>query len=101
LINELTNKNPDIVFVALGSPRQELWISKIKDRVGAKLYMGVGAVFDFYTGIKKRAPVLLQKIGLEWFWRMINEPGRLAKRYLYNDLPFFVQQVKRIKLEQR
>ena len=98
-INELIKSNPDIVFIALGSPRQELWISKIKESVGAKLYMGVGAVFDFYTGEKKRAPILFQQIGFEWFWRMLNEPGRLIKRYLCNDLPFFIQQIERIKLE--
>jgi N-acetylglucosaminyldiphosphoundecaprenol N-acetyl-beta-D-mannosaminyltransferase len=101
LINELVNKNPDIVFVALGSPRQELWINKIKERVGSKLYMGVGAVFDFYTGKKKRAPILFQRIGFEWFWRLLNEPKRLITRYLCNDLPFFMRQLIRIKLEQR
>jgi N-acetylglucosaminyldiphosphoundecaprenol N-acetyl-beta-D-mannosaminyltransferase len=100
-INELINKNPDIVFIALGSPRQELWISKIKERVGAKLYMGVGSVFDFYTGEKKRAPILFQQIGFEWFWRMLHEPKRLTKRYICKDLPFFLKQIKRIKLGQR
>jgi N-acetylglucosaminyldiphosphoundecaprenol N-acetyl-beta-D-mannosaminyltransferase len=100
-IIELEKNNPDIVFVALGSPRQEIWISQIKKRIGAKLYMGVGSAFDIYTGKKKRAPVLLQRAGFEWFWRMLNEPGRLIKRYICNDLPFFIQQIKRIKLEQR
>jgi N-acetylglucosaminyldiphosphoundecaprenol N-acetyl-beta-D-mannosaminyltransferase len=100
-INELAKNNPDIVFIALGSPRQELWINKIKEIVGAKIFMGVGAVFDFYTGEKKRAPVFIQRIGFEWFWRMANEPGRLIKRYLCKDLPFFRQQIKRIKLERR
>jgi len=98
-INELAKNNPDIVFVALGSPRQELWINKIKERIGAKLFIGVGAVFDFYTGEKKRAPYLLQEIGFEWFWRMLIEPKRLIKRYLFNDLPFFIQQLNRIKFE--
>lgn len=101
MINDLVIKNPDLVFVALGSPRQELWISKIKERVGAKLFMGVGAVFDYYTGEKKRAPVFLQKIGLEWFWRMLSEPKRLIRRYILKNLPLYIQQVKRIKLEQR
>jgi N-acetylglucosaminyldiphosphoundecaprenol N-acetyl-beta-D-mannosaminyltransferase len=100
-IIELGKNNPDIVFVALGSPRQELWISQIKKRVGAKIYMGVGSVFDFYTGGKKRAPVLLQRAGFEWIWRMLNEPGRLIKRYICDDLPFFMKQIIRIKLEQR
>jgi len=78
-IIELEKNNPDIVFVALGSPRQEIWISQIKKRIGAKLYMGVGSAFDIYTGEKKRAPVLFQRAGFEWFWRMLNEPGRLIK----------------------
>jgi len=100
-VNKLIKCNPDIVFVALGSPRQELWISKIKEIIGAKLYIGVGSAFEYYTGKKMRAPVLLQRIGLEWFWRMLIEPKRLVKRYLFNDLPFFLKQIKKISLEQR
>ena len=52
--------------------------------------MGVGAVFDFYTGTKKRSPDFMQKLGLEWFWRLLNEPIRLFRRYIVNDLPFFI-----------
>ena len=51
--------------------------------------MGVGATLDFIAGIVKRAPKIFQKIGLEWFWRLLSEPRRLWKRYLIDDMPFF------------
>jgi N-acetylglucosaminyldiphosphoundecaprenol N-acetyl-beta-D-mannosaminyltransferase len=91
----IVNK-PDIVFVAMGSPRQEIWIARIKEAVNAKIFIGVGAVFDFYTGNKKRAPILVQNIRLEWLWRFFFEPLRLFRRYFINDLPFFIKQSFRI-----
>ena len=91
MIEKLKESKPDILFLALGSPRQELWLYENKEKIGAKINMGVGAVFDFYSGVKKRSPVIFQKIGLEWLWRLITEPGRLFKRYIIYDLPFFIK----------
>jgi len=86
---ELVHKaRPDILFVGLGSPKQEEWIAKHRDRCGAKLSVGIGISFSFVAGHVKRAPRWLQRLGLEWFHRLIQEPGRLWKRYLWTDLGF-------------
>ena len=81
--------NPDILFVGLGAPKQEKWIFSHYTRLGVPVSIGIGAAFEFISGIVKRAPVWMQKIGLEWFWRLIMEPRRLWKRYLIDDMNFF------------
>ncbi len=96
LIDALLCFKPDILFLALGCPRQEIWLYENMNKIGAKINIGVGATFDFYSGIKKRAPVFLQKIGLEWLWRLMSEPTRLFQRYLIDDLPFFLNKVRYI-----
>ncbi|MDD4753540.1 MAG: WecB/TagA/CpsF family glycosyltransferase, partial [Desulfitobacteriaceae bacterium] len=67
-------KAPDIIFVALGAPRQEFWIQKNKNRLSAKVVVGVGGSFDVISGRVKRAPVWVQKLKLEWLARLIKEP---------------------------
>lgn len=96
VIDELKNAEPDILFVALGSPRQEIWINNHKNIIGAKINVGIGSVLDYYSGHKKRAPKFIQRIGLEWFWRMLAEPKRLSRRYLLDDLPFYFNMIKKI-----
>ena len=98
IINDVIDFKPDIVFAALGCPRQELWLWENMNRFKSKINVGVGAVFDFYSGVKKRSPVLFQKIYMEWLWRLLNEPGRLFKRYIINDIPFFIKQLIKIKV---
>ncbi|MBX2975914.1 MAG: WecB/TagA/CpsF family glycosyltransferase [Ignavibacteriaceae bacterium] len=90
IIEKLTLFNPDILIVALGCPRQEKWIFNNKDKIKAKINIGVGAAFDFYSGIIKRAPLLIQKVKFEWLWRMLIEPKRLLKRYIIDDMPFYI-----------
>jgi N-acetylglucosaminyldiphosphoundecaprenol N-acetyl-beta-D-mannosaminyltransferase len=85
---------PDILFVGLGAPKQERWIEKYHREVGVPVSMGVGVTFEFIAGVVKRAPKWMQNIGLEWFWRLMMEPGRLWKRYLVDDLQFFVLLVR-------
>jgi N-acetylglucosaminyldiphosphoundecaprenol N-acetyl-beta-D-mannosaminyltransferase len=80
---------PDIVFVGLGAPKQEKWIDRHKDEYGAPVSVGIGVSFEFVAGMVRRAPAWMQKAGLEWFWRIIQEPGRLWKRYLVDDMQFF------------
>jgi N-acetylglucosaminyldiphosphoundecaprenol N-acetyl-beta-D-mannosaminyltransferase len=70
-----------ILFVGLGCPKQERWMAEHKDRLNVVM-LGVGAAFDFHAGRLKRAPRWLQKLGLEWVFRLIMEPRRLWKRYL-------------------
>lgn len=79
---------PDILLVGLGSPKQENWIAAHKDACGAKLSIGVGVTFSFIAGHVKRAPRWMQRLGLEWFHRLMQEPGRLWRRYLLEDTAF-------------
>ena len=81
ILDAVAECNPDIVLIGLGAPKQELWISRHADRLQAKAALCIGATIDFLAGEKSRAPVVLQKLGLEWVHRMATEPSRLAKRY--------------------
>jgi N-acetylglucosaminyldiphosphoundecaprenol N-acetyl-beta-D-mannosaminyltransferase len=89
LIAEINALNADIVWVGLSTPKQEYWMSSHLRRINAPVMIGVGAAFDFHAGLKRQAPLWMQKSGLEWFYRLITEPGRLWKRYLKNN-PLFV-----------
>lgn len=91
VIDKLKAAKPDVLFVALGCPRQELWLQENMHSIGAKINVGVGAVFDFYSGNKKRSPIFFQKLSLEWLWRVLNEPVRLSERYLLKDIPFYIR----------
>ncbi len=79
---------PDILFVAFGAPKQELWLDAVRDRLGVPVGIGVGAAFDFAAGTVKRAPRWLQRAGLEWLFRLSQEPRRLWRRYLFVDPRF-------------
>lgn len=78
---------PDFLFVALGAPRQDLWIRQHQAQMQVPVAMGVGCVLDLLAGSKKRAPEWMQRTGLEWAFRLVQEPTRLWRRYLLNDLP--------------
>jgi N-acetylglucosaminyldiphosphoundecaprenol N-acetyl-beta-D-mannosaminyltransferase len=88
MIELLRQSRPDIVWVALGSPKQEMLINRIRHVLPQAWWLGVGISFSFLTGEVKRAPRWVQKIGMEWVHRMKQEPGRLMKRYLVHGLPF-------------
>jgi N-acetylglucosaminyldiphosphoundecaprenol N-acetyl-beta-D-mannosaminyltransferase len=79
---------PDVVLVALGSPKQELWIHRNREALRPAVLVGVGATLDFLAGYVRRAPAWVSKAGLEWAFRLVLEPRRLAKRYLVNDPRF-------------
>ncbi len=89
VVEEIKKAAPDIVFVGLGAPKQEKWIFQNKETYRAPVSFTVGASFDFVAGITARAPLTMQKIGLEWFWRLLKEPRKLWKRYLIKDMKFF------------
>jgi exopolysaccharide biosynthesis WecB/TagA/CpsF family protein len=91
IVKQINEKSPDILFVGVGSPKQEIWINKYIDQLNIKIAIGVGASFDFAAGHVKIPPPIVKKIGLAWFWRLASEPRRLWKRYLINDLPYFVK----------
>ena len=80
---------PDIVWVGLGTPKQDLWMAEFRPRLAAPVLVGVGAAFNFHTGLIPQAPRWMQRSGLEWLFRLSQEPGRLWYRYLvYN--PWFL-----------
>ena len=80
VINKINNSKPDILFVALGSPKQEKFISQNFDNINCKILLGVGGSFDVISGKKKRAPKWVQKKGLEWLYRLIKEPKRFFRQ---------------------
>ncbi|HEV8573175.1 MAG TPA: WecB/TagA/CpsF family glycosyltransferase [Dehalococcoidia bacterium] len=78
---------PDILLVGLGAPKQEKWIGANKHRIGVPVSIGVGASFEMAAGLVQRAPVWMQKVGMEWGYRLVQEPMRLWRRYILNDVP--------------
>jgi len=84
-IDVINASNASIVWVGLGSPKQDVWMEMYRPYLKAPLLIGVGAAFDFIAGSKKQAPLWMRRSGLEWLFRLLQEPGRLWKRYLlYN-----------------
>lgn len=82
IINKINQVKPDVLLVGLGSPKQEKFIYyNLKKMPSVKLAIGVGGAFDFISGHVRRAPHVLQKIGLEWLWRLILEPRRIKRIY--------------------
>jgi N-acetylglucosaminyldiphosphoundecaprenol N-acetyl-beta-D-mannosaminyltransferase len=90
----------DVVWVGLGTPRQDVVISRLVGRTGAVL-VGVGAAFDFLSGHKSEAPEVLHRTGLEWVYRLASEPRRLWRRYLFGNAAFVVQAVRQLALARR
>ncbi|CAN5185199.1 N/A [soil metagenome] len=88
LVAELERLQPDIIFVGLGSPKQERLIAALKSSLPHAWWLGVGISFSFVCKRVRRAPRWMQKLGLEWVHRLWQEPRRLAKRYLVDGLPF-------------
>jgi N-acetylglucosaminyldiphosphoundecaprenol N-acetyl-beta-D-mannosaminyltransferase len=86
---EINRSRADVVWVGIGVPKQEKWMARMRDRLDAPVLIGVGAAFDFHAGLVPQAPDALQRLGLEWAFRLAQEPRRLWRRYLrYN--PRFV-----------
>jgi len=89
VITDINDSGVQILFVGLGCPKQERWMAEHKPHLKCVM-LGVGAAFDFLAGNKKHAPIVLQKFGLEWLFRLISEPKRLWKRYLTTNPRFIV-----------
>ncbi|WP_211473275.1 WecB/TagA/CpsF family glycosyltransferase [Collimonas humicola] len=90
LVGEINRAQADIVLVALGNPLQEEWILANRQALDAKVVIGVGALFDFWGGYKPRAPQLVQRMRLEWLYRLCLEPRRLLRRYTVDILKFLL-----------
>jgi N-acetylglucosaminyldiphosphoundecaprenol N-acetyl-beta-D-mannosaminyltransferase len=86
---DIARSGADVVWVGIGVPKQEKWMARMRHRLDAPVLVGVGAAFDFHAGLVPQAPPRLQRLGLEWLFRLAHEPRRLWRRYLkYN--PRFV-----------
>ena len=93
----INNSNADLLLVAMGAPRQEAWINKHVGCLNVKAVMGVGGLFDFYSGEVSRAPEWLRELSLEWVWRLIQQPRDKAQRYLIGN-PIFLFRALRASL---
>jgi N-acetylglucosaminyldiphosphoundecaprenol N-acetyl-beta-D-mannosaminyltransferase len=80
---------PQMLFVAMSSPRKERFLGQWQSRMGVPFAMGVGGTFDVAAGVIGRAPPWMQKSGLEWFYRFLQEPRRMFRRYFIDDMAFF------------
>lgn len=96
VIEEVRGAHPDVLLVAMGAPRQDLWIRDHLRELGAHVAVGVGGLFDFYSFTIPRAPQWVREIGMEWAFRLITEPRRLWKRYVIGNVVFLA----RVALEQ-
>lgn len=90
LLAKINQSKPDILLVAMGNPLQEAWILDNRALLDVPIVSGVGALFDFWAGDKPRAPGFIQKIRMEWFYRLCLEPRRLFKRYTIDILVFLL-----------
>lgn len=93
-LKEIDQLNPDVLLVAMGAPRQEKWIAENKHKIKAGVALGVGGLFDFYSGDVTRAPRFIRERGYEWTWRLAMEPRRMFRRYVFGN-PLFLSRVKK------
>lgn len=96
VLDELTAANPKLVLVALGSPKQEIFIANAKKLLPDALFIGLGGSFDVWSGVVERAPEIWQKLGLEWLYRTVKEPKRFKR--IFPTLPLFVLKVFKEKV---
>jgi N-acetylglucosaminyldiphosphoundecaprenol N-acetyl-beta-D-mannosaminyltransferase len=88
IVSDIREARPDLLMVAMGAPFQDIWIQRHLATLGAPVVMSVGGLFDFYSGRIPRAPRAVRAAGLEWAFRLAQEPGRLWRRYLLGNAVF-------------
>lgn len=96
-VDQINQSGANVLFVGLGCPKQEAWMAAHRGRIKAVM-LGVGAAFDYHAGTIQRAPVWMQKIGMEWFHRLLSEPRRLFKRYTVTNSIFMYRMAKSLML---
>ncbi len=94
IARQIAGSNADILFVAISSPRKEIFLNKYKEIIKTPFIMGVGGSFDVVAGYVKRAPLWMQRSGLEWFYRLMQEPRRMWRRYLFGNSKFIFLIIK-------
>jgi N-acetylglucosaminyldiphosphoundecaprenol N-acetyl-beta-D-mannosaminyltransferase len=90
VVGQIRAASPDILFVALETPAKELFVARHRERLGVRFVMGVGGSIDVLAGLRRRAPRWMQRAGLEWLFRLLQDPRRLAKRYLVGNVQFAI-----------
>jgi N-acetylglucosaminyldiphosphoundecaprenol N-acetyl-beta-D-mannosaminyltransferase len=100
LVDQINDARPDVLWVGIGVPKQEKWMARMRDRLDVPVMCAVGAAFDFHAGRISQAPSWMQQRGLEWIYRIAQEPRRLLPRYLYFN-PRFVLAFARQYLSRR
>jgi N-acetylglucosaminyldiphosphoundecaprenol N-acetyl-beta-D-mannosaminyltransferase len=98
ILTKMNKIKPVILFIGLGTPNQEIFIKENLDEINANVIIPVGSAIDYFTGYRKRAPLWMRKIGLEWLYRLFQEPRRLWKRYILG-IPLFIFYVLRQKVK--
>lgn len=96
LRDEIAEAAPDVIWVGLSTPKQERWMASHVGRVDARVLIGVGAAFDFHSGLVRQAPRIIQRAGMEWAFRTAMEPRRLWRRYLYNNPRFIYRALQQL-----
>jgi len=99
VIKQINESGASVLLVAMGAPKQELWLAKHKHRLSVSVGIGVGGLFDFYAEKVKRAPLWVRQIGMEWICRLSEEPGRMWKRYILGNPLFIYRVLKEIRQE--
>lgn len=94
ILEQINKADPDILWVGLGSPKQDYWMHNHRSKLNVPVIIGVGAAFDFVAGVKPQAPLWMRRGGLEWFFRLCNEPRRLWRRYLIGNTTFIYLLIK-------
>ena len=100
MVASINASGADILLVAFGVPRQEKWLERWGEQLAAPVRIGVGGLFDFYSGRIRRAPLWMREIGMEWSFRLLMEPRRLFRRYIIGN-PLFLWRVVRRQLSRR
>lgn len=105
IVRLINASKPDVVWVGLGCPKQENWIAQHRNRLDARVLLAVGLAFDISAGLRKRAPVVMRRAGVEWIYRLCQEPRRLWKRYLVGNSIFLYralsERARRFYLQRR
>ena len=103
VVKKINESGANIVWVGLGAPKQEIWVDKMAKKLSAPVIVAIGAAFDFHAGTVKQAPDWMQNHGLEWLYRLIQEPRRLWFRYLYYNplyiIKFTIERLKYLNVE--
>ena len=94
VIAKINASGANVLLVAMGAPTQEHWIEQHRHKIDATVCIGVGGLFDFYSGRVSRSPLWLRKLGCEWIWRLLQEPNRMWQRYLIGNFSFIFRVLK-------